>query len=78
MGALEVADGFVGNWAEDAVGNKVESVLEGGDVAPSAAFTDCLHFGLMCYELMIVMSFRGGSYCRIHNGILIRTPPLRK
>ena len=34
MGALEVADGFVGNWAEDAVGNKVESVLEGGDVAP--------------------------------------------
>lgn len=45
---------------------------------PSAAFTDCLHFGLMCYELMIVMSFRGGGYCRIHNGTLIRTPPLRK
>lgn len=27
MGALEVADGFVGNWAEDAVGNKVERRL---------------------------------------------------
>ncbi len=42
MGALEVADGFVGNWAEDAVGNKVESVLEGGDVA-------CCLYGLSAF-----------------------------
>ena len=52
---LKIADGFIGNRAEDTVRNEVEFALQEGDGVAPAAFTDCCCHGFCIYN---------GSRCR--------------